>query len=96
MGFNDGIDCEIKRCNARSTTYIWGLRWCYGTIRTTESLKGYTGESVFNSEQLHLNQIQLATVLGVEVAAITQLQNQPELDLSSKQGKLALLLIRLY
>ena len=32
----------------------------------------------------------------MDVEAITQLQNQPELDPYSKQGKLALLLIRLY
>lgn len=48
------------------------------------------------AEQLHLSRSQLARVLDMDVLAITQLQNQPELDPNSKQGKLALLLIRLY
>lgn len=55
------------------------------------------GEAVLRAaEQLNLSRSQLARVLDMDVVAITQLQNQPELDPNSKQGKLALLLIRLY
>lgn len=55
------------------------------------------GKSVLTAAKLpSLSQSQLAIVLDMDVEAITQLQNQPELDPNSKQGKLALLLIRLY
>lgn len=55
------------------------------------------GKSVLRAAKLlSLSQSQLAIVLDMDVEAITQLQNQPELDPNSKQGKLALLLIRLY
>lgn len=55
------------------------------------------GKAVLRAaEQLHLSRSQLARMLDMDVVAITQLQNQPELDPNSKQGKLALLPIRLY
>ena len=50
------------------------------------------GKSVLTAAKLlSLSQSQLAIVLDMDVEA-----NQPELDPNSKQGKLALLLIRLY
>ena len=61
------------------------------------SSKAVLGKAVLRAaEHLHLSQSQLARVLGMDVVAITQLQNQTEIDPNSKQGKLALLLIRLY
>ncbi len=48
------------------------------------------------AEQLGLKQSQLAAVIGVHRTAISRLKNNPELDPASKQGELALLLIRLY
>ncbi|MCU4376925.1 MbcA/ParS/Xre antitoxin family protein [Acinetobacter haemolyticus] len=47
------------------------------------------------AEQLDLKQVQLAAILGVHRTAISRLKNNPELDPASKQGELALLLIRL-
>lgn len=44
------------------------------------------------AEQLDLKQVQLAAILGVHRTAISRLKN---LDPASKQGELALLLIRL-
>lgn len=61
------------------------------------SSKAVLGKAVLRAaEHLHLSQSQLAIVLSMDVVAITQLQNQPEIDPNSKQGKLALMLIRLY
>ena len=61
------------------------------------SSKAVLGKAVLRAaEHLHLSQSQLAIVLRMDVVAITQLQNQSEIDPNSKQGKLALLLIRLY
>lgn len=54
-------------------------------------------KAVLNAaEQLDLKQAQLAAILGVHRTAISRLKNNPELDPASKQGELALLLIRLY
>lgn len=54
-------------------------------------------KAMFNAaEQLGLKQSQLAAVIGVHRTAISRLKNNPELDPASKQGELALLLIRLY
>lgn len=54
-------------------------------------------KAVLNAaEQLGLKQAQLAAVIGVHRTAISRLKNNPELDPASKQGELALLLIRLY
>jgi len=51
--------------------------------------KAVLGKAVLRAaEQLHLSQFQLAIVLGMDVVAITQLQNQHEIDPNSKQGKL--------
>ena len=47
------------------------------------------------AQQLGLNQTELAQVLGVHRTAVSRLKQQLSLDPSSKQGELALLLIRL-
>ncbi|WP_109440756.1 MbcA/ParS/Xre antitoxin family protein [Acinetobacter haemolyticus] len=53
-------------------------------------------KAVLNAaEQLDLKQVQLAAILGVHRTAISRLKNNLELDPASKQGELALLLIRL-
>ena len=53
-------------------------------------------KAVLNAaEQLGLKQADLATVLGVHRTAISRLKQNPSLDPESKQGELALLLIRL-
>lgn len=46
------------------------------------------------AEQLGLKQSQLANILGVHRTAISRLKTNPTLDPTSKQGELALLLIR--
>lgn len=54
-------------------------------------------KAVLNAaEQLDLKQAQLAAILGMHRTAISRLKSNPELDPASKQGELALLLIRLY
>lgn len=45
--------------------------------------------------QLGLRQADLAAVLGVHRTAVSRLKQNPSLDPSSKQGELALLLIRI-
>jgi len=47
------------------------------------------------SEQLGLKQAELAAVLGVHRTAISRLKKKPSLDPNSKEGELALFLIRL-
>lgn len=47
------------------------------------------------SQQLGLTQTELAAVLGVHRTAISRLKQQLSLDPTSKQGELALLLVRL-
>lgn len=47
------------------------------------------------SEQLGLKQAELAAVLGVHRTAISRLKQNPSLDPESKQGELALLLLRM-
>ena len=46
------------------------------------------------SAELGLNQADLAAVLGVHRTAISRLKRNPSLDPGSKQGELALMLIR--
>lgn len=46
------------------------------------------------AEQLGLKQAELAAVLGVHRTAVSRLKQNPSLDPGSKQGELALLLIR--
>ena len=46
------------------------------------------------ADQLGLKQSQLAAILGVHRTAISRLKSKPELEPSTKQGELALLLIR--
>lgn len=45
--------------------------------------------------QLGLKQAQIATIIGVHRSAVSRLKSHPNLDPNSKQGELALLLIRL-
>ncbi|AHG62470.1 MbcA/ParS/Xre antitoxin family protein [Advenella mimigardefordensis] len=47
------------------------------------------------AEQLGLKQAELAAVLGLHRTAISRLKSTPSLDPDSKQGELALLLLRL-
>ncbi len=47
------------------------------------------------AEQLGLKQTELAAVLGLHRTAISRLKQNPTLDPASKQGELALLLIRI-
>lgn len=52
-------------------------------------------KAVLNAaDQLGLKQSQLAAILGVHRTAISRLKSKPELEPSTKQGELALLLIR--
>ena len=53
------------------------------------------GKAVLKAaDQLGLKQSELAAVLGVHRTAISRLKQNPDLDPKSKQGELALLLIR--
>lgn len=47
------------------------------------------------AEQLGLKQVDVAAILGVHRTAISRLKKNPNLDPESKQGELALLLVRL-
>lgn len=47
------------------------------------------------SQELGLTQSELANVLGLHRTAISRLKNSPNLDPESKQGELALLLVRI-
>jgi transcriptional regulator with XRE-family HTH domain len=47
------------------------------------------------SEQLNLNQSDIAAVLGMDRTAVSRLKQSQSLDPASKRGELALLLIRL-
>lgn len=52
-------------------------------------------KAVLNASlQLGLKQVDLAAVLGVHRTAVSRLKSHPSLDPNSKQGELALLLIR--
>ncbi|WP_062057953.1 MbcA/ParS/Xre antitoxin family protein [Cellvibrio sp. OA-2007] len=53
-------------------------------------------KAVLNAaEQLGLKQSELAAVLGIHRTAVSRLKQNPALDPKSKQGELALLLIRI-
>lgn len=53
-------------------------------------------KAVLNAaEQLGLKQAELAAVLGIHRTAVSRLKQNPVLDPKSKQGELALLLIRI-
>lgn len=53
-------------------------------------------KAVLNAaEQLGLKQAELAAVLGIHRTAVSRLKQNPALDPKSKQGELALLLIRI-
>lgn len=59
--------------------------------------KTVLGKALINAaDQLGLKQAQLALVIGVDNTAISGLKTHPELDPATKQGELALLLIRIY
>ena len=47
------------------------------------------------AEQLGLKQAELASVLGIHRTAVSRLKQNPSLDPGSKQGELALLLLRI-
>ncbi|SEK28745.1 MbcA/ParS/Xre antitoxin family protein [Ectothiorhodospira marina] len=64
--------------------------------RTAPSPEVVLAKAVLKAaRQLGLNQAELAAVLGVHRTAISRLKQNPTLDPQSKQGELALLLIRL-
>lgn len=48
------------------------------------------------TDQLGLKQSQIASVIGVHRSSISHLRKKPRLDPATKQGELALLLIRIY
>lgn len=51
-------------------------------------------KALFNaSTQLHLNEMQLATILGISSIELSQLKTHPNVDPSSQLGELAVLLI---
>jgi len=53
-------------------------------------------KAVLNAaEQIGLKQADLAAVLGIHRTAVSRLKQNPDLDPESKQGELALLLVRL-
>ncbi|OZY87542.1 hypothetical protein CBP51_11385 [Cellvibrio mixtus] len=53
-------------------------------------------KAVLNAaDQLGLKQAELATVLGIHRTAVSRLKQNPALDPKSKQGELALLVIRI-
>lgn len=61
-------------------------------VATTETV---LAKAVLNAAvQLSLNQTELAAVLGIHRTAVSRLKHNLVLDPSSKQGELALLLIR--
>lgn len=72
--------------------------WCVmsALLKQPVDKKVVLGKAVLNAaEQLGLKQVQLAAILGVHRTAISKLKSHPDLDPNSKQGELALLLIRL-
>ena len=65
-------------------------------LKESTDKKTVLAKAVLNAaESLGLNQTQLAAVLGVHRTTISRLKTHPELHPATKQGELALLLIRL-
>lgn len=59
--------------------------------------KAVLSKALLNAaDQLGLKQMQLASVIGVHRNAISRLKTNLDLDPATKQGELALLLIRVY
>jgi len=65
-------------------------------VHLKPSADAVLAKAVLNaSAQLGLKQAELAAVLGIHRTAVSRLKQQPSLDPASKQGELALLLIRI-
>lgn len=64
--------------------------------QNTPTQEAVLAKAVLNAaDQLGLKQAELAAVLGVHRTAISRLKQSPSLDPASKQGELALLVIRI-
>lgn len=64
-------------------------------VQTNPNPAAVLAKAVLNAaDQLGLKQAELAAVLGIHRTAISRLKQNPALDPKSKQGELALLLIR--
>lgn len=65
-------------------------------LKPTPAPDAVLAKAVLNAaRQIGLNQTALAGVLGMHRTAISRLKQSPSLDPASKQGELALLLVRL-
>ncbi len=65
-------------------------------VQTNPNPAAVLAKAVLNAaDQLGLKQAELAAVLGIHRTAISRLKQNPALDPKSKQGELALLLIRI-
>lgn len=63
--------------------------------QTSPAKEAVLAKALLNAaDQLGLKQAQLAAILGVHRTAISRLKQNPSLDPDSKQGELALLVIR--
>lgn len=66
-------------------------------LKPSTDKKVVLAKAVLNAaDQLDLKQAQLAAVLGMHRTAISKLKSNPELDPATKQGELAVMLIRIY
>ncbi len=64
--------------------------------RTRPTQESVLAKAILNaSEQLGLKQVELAAVLGVHRTAISRLKQNQSLDPLSKQGEIALLVVRI-
>lgn len=80
--------------NANTTYWLFAMS---AQLQPDLDPKSVLAKALLNAaDQLNLKQAQLAAILGVHRTAISRLKTNPELDPKSKQGELALLLIRLY
>jgi len=65
-------------------------------IQTKPEPAAVLAKAVLNAaDQLGLKQAELAAVLGIHRTAISRLKQNPSLDPNSKQGELALLVVRI-